>query len=151
MNAGRPWFQQGLRFTCTQCGNCCTGAPGYVWVSEAEEEGMARLLGLTPEAFRARYVREVGERRSLIEKANGDCVFLTEDRRCAVNEGKPRQCITFPFWPRILQDEASWELRSRDCPGMNRGGLFPREEIERLADPSTPRQWLIRIARRPRS
>ena len=27
---------RGLRFECTQCGDCCTGAPGYVWVNKAE-------------------------------------------------------------------------------------------------------------------
>ena len=34
MNADEsaPWYRDGLRFTCTRCGNCCTGAPGYVWV-----------------------------------------------------------------------------------------------------------------------
>ena len=26
------WYADGLRFTCTQCGNCCTGQPGFVWI-----------------------------------------------------------------------------------------------------------------------
>lgn len=31
-----PWYAPGLSFTCTQCGNCCTGEPGVVWVSDEE-------------------------------------------------------------------------------------------------------------------
>ena len=29
-----PWYADGLPFTCTQCGDCCTGDPGYVWVTD---------------------------------------------------------------------------------------------------------------------
>ena len=25
-----PWYNDGLRFTCTRCGHCCTGEPGFV-------------------------------------------------------------------------------------------------------------------------
>ena len=28
-----PWYQDGLQFRCTRCGNCCTGAPGYGGIS----------------------------------------------------------------------------------------------------------------------
>src|SRR5262245_18529291 len=27
-----PWYQDGLEFTCTRCGKCCTGEPGFVSV-----------------------------------------------------------------------------------------------------------------------
>ena len=40
----KPWYRDGLRFHCTECGNCCTGAPGYVWVNKAEIEELAALL-----------------------------------------------------------------------------------------------------------
>ena len=34
MTADSPeWYRDGLRFECTRCGACCTGAPGYVWVT----------------------------------------------------------------------------------------------------------------------
>ena len=32
----QPWYKDGLGFQCTQCGDCCTGAPGYVWINAAE-------------------------------------------------------------------------------------------------------------------
>ena len=40
-----PWFKDGLRFTCTGCGDCCSGAPGFVWVSEEDIERLANHLG----------------------------------------------------------------------------------------------------------
>ena len=36
-----PWFKDGLRFECTQCGDCCTGSPGYVWVNDEEISALA--------------------------------------------------------------------------------------------------------------
>ena len=30
----QAWYSEGLRFECTQCGACCSGEPGYVWVDE---------------------------------------------------------------------------------------------------------------------
>ncbi len=40
-----PWYQDGLRFTCTMCGKCCTGDPGYVWVTDEELAALAKFLG----------------------------------------------------------------------------------------------------------
>ena len=60
-----PWFKDGLRFKCTACGDCCTGAPGYVWVNQAEITAMAERLGMEVAAFEKKYVRQIGVRRSL--------------------------------------------------------------------------------------
>ena len=92
------WYADGLRFECTQCGNCCTGAPGHVWVTDQEEQRIAARLRMPLESFRRRYVRRVGDRRSLTEKPGGDCIFLNAERLCAIHEDKPRQCVVFPFW-----------------------------------------------------
>ncbi len=70
-----PWYRDGLNFECTQCGNCCTGAPGFVWVTPEEIERLAGRQGMTVEAFGRRYLRLVGEDVSLIERPNGDCIF----------------------------------------------------------------------------
>jgi hypothetical protein len=68
-----PWYKDGLRFQCTQCGNCCTGAPGYVWVNKEEIEQMAKLVGLAVPEFEAKFVRLVGVRKSLIEAWQQTC------------------------------------------------------------------------------
>jgi len=127
-----PWYQAGLRFQCTGCGDCCTGAPGYVWVNQAEIAAIANRLGLTVEKFERRYVRRVGIRRSLKEYANGDCIFFdTESRKCAVYEERPRQCRTWPFWKSNLDTPKSWGETCDHCPGSGQGKLYQLAEIEK--------------------
>lgn len=85
--AGIPtdvWYANGLRFRCTQCGDCCTGAEGYVWVNQTEIDAMAARLDMDPVAFEKAYVRRVGIRRSLTERPGGDCVLLDEIGRAHV-------------------------------------------------------------------
>jgi len=146
------WFDGGLRFSCTQCGNCCTGAPGYVWLSPPDEAAVAAHLGLATAEFRRRYTRLVGDLLSLVEKPNGDCVFLTDDHRCAIQPVKPRQCLTFPFWPRLVASRAAWREAAEGCPGIGSGALFPADEIETIGHRDTPKETLWRLmARRPAS
>jgi len=96
-----PWYREGLRFECTGCGDCCTGAPGYVWVTNEEIAAIAERLALSVEEFEKRFVRKVGVRKTLIDIAerNWDCVFLDEkSRKCTIYDHRPRQCRTWPFW-----------------------------------------------------
>jgi len=151
MTARPGWYADGLRFGCTQCGECCTGAPGYVWVSPRDEAAIARHLGIEREEFRRRYTRLVGAVASLVEKPNGDCVFLSEDRRCTIQPVKPRQCLTYPFWPRLLASRETWQEEARKCPGMNQGPLFRAGDVDRLADRETPREDVCRIFRSARA
>ena len=85
----RPWYHDGLRFQCTACGDCCTGAPGYVWVNKQEIEDLAAAMGYADVAeFERQYVRQVGVRRSLKERSNYDCVLLDpQTRKCRAYDG----------------------------------------------------------------
>jgi uncharacterized protein len=130
-----PWYHNGLHFSCTGCGDCCTGAPGYVWVNKAEIEALAAAIGVSLEEFERRYVRKVGIRKSLIEWSNGDCVFFDgKNRNCQVYEARPRQCRTWPFWPSNLASPEAWASTAERCPGCNRGRLVPLLEIEDRLD-----------------
>src|SRR2546428_221024 len=60
-----PWYQDGLRFRCTRCGNCCTGAPGFVWVNDEEIAAIADYLGQPLTHVLARLTRPVDSRRRL--------------------------------------------------------------------------------------
>ncbi len=125
------WYRDGLRFECTQCGACCSGEPGYVWVDSREIAELARHLNLAEDAFRRRFVRKVGGRYSLVEYPDGDCIFLDpETKGCLVYPVRPTQCRTWPFWPSNLRTARDWEETCRVCPGAGTGQLYSIAEIE---------------------
>jgi Fe-S-cluster containining protein len=127
----KPWYHEGLPFECTGCGDCCTGEPGYVWVTAEEIRVLADARSVTPEDFEASFVRRVGRRKSLIERPNGDCVFFDhESRRCQIYALRPRQCRTYPFWASNVRTPATWQDACCVCPGCGRGSLIPLEEIQ---------------------
>lgn len=127
-----PWYHDGLRFECTACGDCCTGAPGYVWVNQQEIAALAASLGSEDIAeFEQAYVRNIGMRKSLREYPNGDCVFFDNaTRRCTVYTARPRQCRSWPFWGSNLRTQENWQETCRICPGSGQGRLYFLEEIE---------------------
>ena len=116
-----------IRFQCTECGACCTGAPGYVFVEEDEMMRMAQFLEMDLPEFKKRYIRRVGQRFSLVEKKNFDCVFLKE-KKCMLYEARPKQCRTFPFWPHL-----DWNEAAKVCEGIGRGPILTKKEIEAIA------------------
>ena len=66
-------------------------------VGTAEITVIAQFLGMDEYDFIQRYTR-LRDRRdglTLIEKPNGECIFL-EGRDCAVQPVKPSQCTGFP-------------------------------------------------------
>jgi Fe-S-cluster containining protein len=126
-----PWYAEGLKFQCTGCGDCCTGAPGYVWVNQAEIAALAARLELSVPEFERRFVREVGVRRTLKERKNYDCVFLDGGtRKCTVYEQRPRQCRTWPWWNSNLKSPEAWQHTCEVCPGSGKGKLYSIDVIE---------------------
>lgn len=127
----QPWYKDGLRFQCTGCGDCCTGAPGFVWVNKEEITALAAKVGLDEDEFESRYVREIGVRKSLVEFNNGDCVFFDgKTRKCKVYEARPRQCRTWPFWDSNVRTPDAWAQTCEVCPGSGTGRLYQLGEIE---------------------
>lgn len=130
-SSAQPWYQDGLQFECSQCGDCCTGGPGYVWVNDAEIEAMAQFTNMSVEQFESVYVRQVGLRKSLREYTSGDCVFLdSQQRGCSIYPVRPRQCRTWPFWDSNLRTPEDWQATCDFCPGSGRGRLYSIAEID---------------------
>jgi len=133
------WYDEdGLRFRCARCGNCCAGKGSVVILSLREREALANHLGLTIEDFEARHTRvSLGERVLLDVEGGGDCEWLVRnpDRTtsCRVNAAKPDQCGTYPFWPRVLRDRESWEAEGQSCAGIGKGAPIPADTIDRQA------------------
>lgn len=128
-----PWYHDGLAFECTRCGHCCTGAPGFVWVDEGEVARLAEFRGMTVPAFARRFVRQVGDRLSLIERPGGDCIFWERGTGCTVYPARPAQCQTWPFWPDNLEDADTYREATASCPGAGRGRVYGVDEIGRIA------------------
>jgi Fe-S-cluster containining protein len=134
------WYAAGLHFECQQCGNCCGGVPGYVWVTAEEIEAMAKFLKLSVEEFGKKYLRRVHNEISLIELPNYDCVFLQRTETgfgCTIYPARPVQCRTWPFWKMNLTSSGSFLSKTRRCPGINRGRAFSKEEIDEVQNRST--------------
>jgi Fe-S-cluster containining protein len=146
-NTHEPFYEKGLQFECLKCGKCCTGFPGYVYLSEADVEGLARFLHLENGIFMKKYTRLVHvfnePRLSLVEKPRYDCIFW--DGECTVYPIRPHQCRTYPFWKRHLVSEREWSKLAGFCPGINRGRVYTKEEIKKL-EASVPDYNLHRFA-----
>lgn len=127
----QPWYQAGLRFRCTQCGDCCTGEPGFVWLNDDEIDALAKLVGESRDRFLALYTRVAHRGPTLREKLGGDCVFYEAGRGCTVYEARPRQCRTWPFWESNVRTPGDWQQTRAVCPGAGQGELISAEEITR--------------------
>ena len=128
------FYGSGLQFECTRCSECCRHTPGYVFLSEQDLESLALATGSERQEFLRSFCRQVSlgvaRRVSLKEKPNLDCIFW-ENGGCSVYEARPLQCRSFPFWSACVSSAEEWDLHARQCPGMGKGALHPRSEIER--------------------
>jgi Fe-S-cluster containining protein len=129
------WYKDGLRFQCQRCGNCCRGEPGYVWVNPEEIQNISSYLGLQIEEFARKHLKRVGQRLSLRELPNGDCVMY--DGGCRIYAVRPRQCSTFPFWPSNLASYEAWAGLKRFCKGIDKGPLHTFQTIQEIASVTT--------------
>ena len=124
-----PWYKDGLRFRCTRCGHCCTGAPGYVWVNDEEIAAIAAYRGEPEGMARALYTRPAMSGVSLRERVNGDCIFYDAGVGCTIYPVRPRQCRTWPFWESNVETPEAWQRTCSTCPGSGQGELISCEEI----------------------
>jgi Fe-S-cluster containining protein len=138
---GKPFYNQGLYFSCHRCSSCCRYESGYVFLSGADIIVLAGTLKMGYTEFIetcCRWIpfREGMERLSLKEKPNYDCIFwgsfpdLAKTEGCAVYEARPLQCKAFPFWHSALGSKNSWQRLALDCQGMNNGAFHSGAEIE---------------------
>ena len=86
-----PYYQ------CQRCGNCCRW-PGDVRVDNEEIALIAEFLDMPLDPFIEQYTRVNANRTglSLIDKPNGECIFLEGLNVCAIQSVKPVQCSGFP-------------------------------------------------------
>ena len=130
---GTRFYESGLRFECTRCSKCCRHTPGYVFLSSADLDVLAKASSLTNTQFLDRYCRKVdlglARRISLREKPNMDCI-LWENGGCSRYGSRPLQCRSFPFWSACVASDEEWQIHARNCPGMGKGVVHSKQEIE---------------------
>ena len=94
-----------MRFECLPgCGLCCSYKVALLPGDLERIEG----LGYQPEFF---------ARDGAMQKTYEFCVFLDDDKRCSIYDGRPGLCRSFPFY---LEDDGSIDV-DLSCPGVGRG------------------------------
>ncbi len=132
--AHKVFYEEGLRFECTQCGNCCRihGEYAYVYLLQKDLVAMAAHLELDPREFFDRYC-SLEEGWIVLRMDDPACPFLDEQNRCCVYPVRPKQCATWPFWEENLVRE-TWNGSVKECcPGIGKGELHSKETVERIA------------------
>jgi Fe-S-cluster containining protein len=130
-----PWYKNGIRFECQwpACTFCCHGyvADGvnFAVITPEEIKEAAEYLGLSVEAFTAEFVSAKGK---AIKAVNQKCALYGSDGECRIYEKRPKFCRSFPFVPERLCAKETFERFSLSCPGIGKGRLHTREEIESM-------------------
>ena len=138
------FYENGLRFECQRCSACCGHAPGFCYLSRRDFLRLCDFFGMKPKEFFDEFCRLVGYYYgstvvALKEKKNYDCILWNEG--CTAYEACPIQCSTYPFWTWMVEDEKMGKECSADWPGMNKGKLHEKSEIEnscRVYDSNKP-------------
>ncbi len=132
------FWENGLKFSCSQCGKCCCGEPGVVYFNPEEFEKLVAFLaakGHSREEIVSQMMRPYKDSYTARDDfEDGHCIFF--DHGCTVYEVRPSQCRDFPFWRCNLNSERAWLETAKDCPGMNHGKHWTAEEICAIASKS---------------
>jgi uncharacterized protein len=119
-----------IDFKCQRCSSCCRISPGVVFLTENDVEKISSFLDLTINDFIKKFCREIIRNDKtvvgLLEKSNYDCIFW--DNGCVVYQARPIQCITYPFWPVIVESESRWNKEINNCPGINKKSNLTTDE-----------------------
>ncbi len=128
------FYKDGLHFECKRCSGCCGKTPGVVYLSKRDLLALCNFYSMTPAAFIEKYCKwemyyEGKTVLALQSLKNNDCILWKDG--CMAYEARPIQCSTYPFWDWIVRDKSMWDDCASDCPGMNNGRLWTKEEIEK--------------------
>jgi len=127
-----PWYRNGLCFSCQRCGKCCYDEGEYteVYVDDEDIERMADHMKIVPREFRKRYVKR-SDGFTVLRSRGVACILLSRGR-CRAYPDHPKQCRTWPFWPRNLSRHVWYGEVKKRCPGVGRGRRYSVSEIEQV-------------------
>jgi len=128
------WYDKGLFFKCIQCGKCCTGFPGFIWILKDEIKTISSFLHIKESKFFKKYTKIICNKISLKEiLPSYDCIFL-KNKKCSIYKVRPLQCKTSPFWPQNMISKKAWEDNiEKHCPGAkNKTSKISKNKIEEI-------------------
>lgn len=133
MDKDKTFYSEGLYFECQRCSYCCGHSPGFVYLSKNDMERLRSHFDIPLKEFVEKYCRWADYYYgktvlALFEKKNYDCVLWNNG--CSAYEARPLQCSTYPFWTWMVADKETWCDCGKDCPGINKGKLWSKDEIE---------------------
>jgi Fe-S-cluster containining protein len=112
-----------IGFSCTRCGDCCTGTgtdANLVMVMPEEIDRISRGSGDCPDDFAEPYPESIGMHSGgsitferCLRRSSSGCTFLSGNS-CRVYPCRPWICRTYPF---MLDDD---ELRVFACNGLGK-------------------------------
>ena len=109
-----------LEFSCTGCGICCK-EKGYVFFNDNDIINASEFLKTSPPVFINKYLEYEENYGYYIRISEGEsCPFLDENNRCTINDAKPHQCKTFPYWKEYMDKNGNLIAGkfNRPCPGV---------------------------------
>ena len=122
------FFDQGIYFECQNCGDCCTGDPGTIYVDRDDISRIARHLNSPVSHLIEKYLYPHKNSYSIREDSDGRCLFY-KNNGCRIYPVRPNQCSTYPFWFENLRSLKVWRRVSRMCPGIGRGSFYSKKQI----------------------
>ncbi len=132
----RPYWHDGLKFSCQQCGACCCGEPGTIYFSCKELNHLAEYLNEgRDELIRRAFIPYRDGYTARDDLEGGRCIFLGNEG-CTIYPLRPAQCRIYPFWRVSLREKSHWEELAQTCPGINCGRYYSAEEISEQASKS---------------
>ena len=103
-------------FKCARCGTCCREI-GFVFFLRDDIRRAAKHLGMSASAFTKEYLIKTADGWAISVTAKKPCVFLSAGG-CTINDAKPKQCATFPYWKEYVAKDGTLTDFDRPCPGV---------------------------------
>ncbi len=117
----RPWWMNGVPFSCQpDCGKCCDEPGGIVYLRPEDAQIMANYHNMSVEDWLEKDCHQTIDGRYIL---NSDpitqiCIYLDENKKCIVYEARPAQCRSYPFWSENVRSDRSWKRTVSECPGL---------------------------------
>lgn len=109
-----------LVFSCTGCGICCK-EKGYIFFNDDDIKKASDFLKISPPVFINKYLKYEEYYGYYIKVDEGkSCCFLDENNKCTINDAKPKQCKTFPYWNEYMDKNGNLIAGkfNRPCKGV---------------------------------